>query len=381
MNKGFTALNKRIRKKVRPFLKGFKIKEYEILSKYRSEQLFVWGLKIIKWTLIAIIFYLLLPILFSIFPATRGIATTLIGYILYPLKTIGGGIVGYIPELITIAVVLTVTRYLLKVLKFIANEVSASKLEIPGFYSDWAQPTFNLLKILIVAFAFIIIFPYLPGSSSPVFQGVSVFLGILVSLGSSSAIGNIVAGLVITYMRPFKIGDRVKIGDVSGDVIAKTMLVTRVRTIKNEDITIPNSAILNGNTTNYSSSAKTLGLVLNATVTIGYDIPWKKVHESLVIAAKRTANIKNEPEPFVLQTSLDDFYVSYQINAYTDKSENAAKIYSNLYSNIQDVFNENGIEILSPHYRAARDGNAAAIPNEYMPEGYEVPSFNLKNNK
>jgi len=380
MNRGFMWLNKKLMEKGKRFIKGVKFKSYEFISAEKEENLVRWFLKVLKWIAIAFAVYLALPVVFSIFPATKGIASTLFGYILNPLQKFGGGLIGYIPELIAIIVIILVTRYFVRFLKFLSLEVEAGKLQIPGFYTDWATPTFNLLKIIIYAFSFIIIFPYLPGSDSPVFQGVSVFLGLLISLGSSSAIGNIIAGLVITYMRAFKIGDRVKIGDTVGDVIEKTMLVTRLRTIKNEDVTIPNSAIMNGHTINYSMSASNLGLILNSTVTIGYDAPWRKVHELLINAALKTEHIKDKPQPFVLQTSLDDFYVSYQINAYTENASMAAKIYSQLHSNIQDGFNEGGIEILSPHYRAARDGNTVAMPSDYLPPDYKPPSFNVKMN-
>ena len=240
------------------------------------------------------------------------------------------------------------------------------------------MPTYSIVKFLLYAFMFVLIFPYLPGSDSNIFKGVSVFIGVLFSLGSSSAIANMVAGLVITYMRPFKIGDRIKIGDVTGDVVEKTLLVTRIRTIKNEVITIPNSSVLNGNTTNYSSEAIEKGLIIHTTVTIGYDVPWKDMHQALIDAALRTNLILDEPKPFVLQTSLEDFYVSYQINAYTREAGKQALIYSNLHQNIQDVCNERGIEILSPHYRAARDGNMTTIPANYLPYDYKAPSFNVK---
>ena len=186
-----------------------------------------------------------------------------------------------------------------------------------------------------------------------------------------------VAGLVITYMRPFKIGDRIKIGDITGDVIEKTMLVTRIRTIKNEEITIPNSSVLSGNTTNYSTNANTQGLIVHTTVTIGYDVPWKDMHQALIDAALKTEFIMPDPKPFVLQTSLDDFYVSYQINAYTREASKQAVIYSNLHQNIQDICNERGIEILSPHYRAARDGNNITIPAGYLPKDYKAPTFGI----
>ncbi|MGB0166585.1 MAG: mechanosensitive ion channel family protein [Luteibaculum sp.] len=381
LNKGFTRLNLWLLKRGKKYIRGVSFKNYEFLAAEREEQVVRWLLQTVKWLSIALVVYLVLPVVFSIFPATKGIASALFGYVLYPLKKFALGILGYIPELITIIVIILITRYFVRFLKFLSEEVATGKLNLPGFYPDWAGPTFNLLKIIIYAFAFVIIFPYLPGSDSPVFQGVSVFFGLLISLGSSSAIGNIIAGLVITYMRAFRIGDRVKIGETSGDVVEKTMLVTRLRTIKNEDVTIPNSAILNGSTINYSSSAQSLGLILNSTVTIGYDVPWRKVHEQLIKAALNTEHIQAKPQPFVLQTSLDDFYVSYQVNAYTQEAASAAKIYSQLHANIQDAFNEAGIEILSPHYRAARDGNMVTIPAEYLPKDYKAPSFRVQTDK
>lgn len=190
-----------------------------------------------------------------------------------------------------------------------------------------------------------------------------------------------IAGLVITFMRPFKIGDRIKLGEMTGIVIEKTMLVTRLRTVKNEEITIPNSSVLSGNTINYSSISKNEGLILHTTVTIGYDVPWQDMHQVLIDAALRTKLVLAEPKPFVLQTSLEDFYVAYQINIFTQDPDKQALILSDLHKNIQDVCNEKGIEILSPHYRAARDGNTSTIPASYLPKDYKSPGFNVKINK
>ena len=227
-------------------------------------------------------------------------------------------------------------------------------------------------------FMIVVIFPYLPGSDSPVFQGVSVFLGFLFTFGSAGSLSNIIAGLVLTYMRLFKMGDRVKIGSISGDVIEKNMLVTRVRTTKNEIISIPNATVMNSHTINYSSDAPEKGLIMHSTITIGYDIPWRKMEEVLIKAALKTPLLLEDPAPFVLQTSLDDFYVSYQINAYTREPNKQATIYSNLHANIQDFCNEAGIEIMSPHYRAARDGNQSTIPADQLPKDYKAPSFMFK---
>lgn len=186
-----------------------------------------------------------------------------------------------------------------------------------------------------------------------------------------------VSGVVITYMRPFRIGDRVKIADTTGDVVEKTLLVTRIRTTKNVDITIPNAMVLGSHIINFSSSANEKGLILHTTVTIGYDVPWNKVHELLISASNETEHILKEPKPFVLQTSLDDFYVSYELNAYTNEPGKMARIYSQLHSKIQDKFNEAGVEIMSPHYGAMRDGNQTTIPENYLPKTYEPPAFKI----
>ena len=251
---------------------------------------------------------------------------------------------------------------MVRLIYYFTVEIEKGKLSLPGFYKDWAQPTYKIIRALLYIFMFICVFPYLPGSDSKVFQGISVLLGILISVGSSSSISNIVSGVVITYMRPFKVGDRVKIGEVEGDVIEKNLLVTRIRTIKNEDITMPNSTILNGGTINYSACAKEEGLILHTTISIGYEVPWNEVYKLLIDAAKSTANILHEPVPFVLQTSLDDSYVSYQLNAYTRTPNQMALIYSQLHQNIQNKFNAAGVEIMSPSYIAMRNGNKSTIP-------------------
>jgi len=368
INIGFNRLIDLILSKWHNYFSGIKIKDFELLSAEREERLLKVLMRFLKIAVIIVLLYLSLPLIFSFFPATEDLADILLGYITTPIKGIFSSFFGYMPELFTILIVVVITFYVGEFINFISGEVERGNLSIPGFYPDWAKPTFNLVKIIVYAFAFIVIFPYLPGSDSPAFQGVSVFLGLLISLGSSSAISNIIAGLVIIYMRAFKTGDRVKIGDTTGDVIEKTMLVTRLRTIKNEEVTIPNSAILNGNTVNYSVESNGPGLILHTTVTIGYDVPWRKVHELLINGALKVDTILKEPKPFVLQTSLDDFYVSYQINAYTEDSKKAAKSYSDLHSNIQDAFSEAGVEIMSPHYRANRDGGHLTIPPKYIPE-------------
>jgi small-conductance mechanosensitive channel len=333
---------------------------------------------IIKWLVFITIFYFTLPAMFFIFPFTKGWATLLIDWIWSPLVGIAHASVNYLPNLITICIILLITRYVIQILRYFTNEIKSEKLQIPGFFPEWAMPTFNIIRFILYVFMFIMLFPYLPLSESPVFKGVSVFVGVLLSLGSSNIIANIISGLVITYMRPFKIGDRVRIGTIEGDVIEKSMLVTRILTIKNEEITVPNSSILTGHTINFSTIAETSGIILHTAVTIGYDAPWRDVHQQLIAAARATRGITLKVEPFVLQTSLDDFYVTYEINAYTNDSHNIVSIYSELHQNIQDKFNEAGIEIMSPHYKSIRDGNSTTIPRNYLPGNYDPPAFKIR---
>jgi len=378
IGKGYSKLLLFINSKKDKWLKNLSYKDYTFLTAEQELQVVLFLVKIFRWFVYAVLLYITLPIIFSIFPFSRDWADALFHLIWSPFKGVLIAIWEYLPNLFSILVIYFVMKYVIRFVRYIFHEIEAEKLKLSGFHADWAMPTYSILKFLLYAFMFVLIFPYLPGSDSNIFKGVSVFIGVLFSLGSSSAIANMVAGLVITYMRPFKIGDRIKIGDVTGDVVEKTLLVTRIRTIKNEVITIPNSSVLNGNTTNYSSEAIEKGLIIHTTVTIGYDVPWKDMHQALIDAALRTNLILDEPKPFVLQTSLEDFYVSYQINAYTREAGKQALIYSNLHQNIQDVCNERGIEILSPHYRAARDGNMTTIPADYLPNDYKSPSFNVK---
>ena len=261
----------------------------------------------------------------------------------------------------------------------IAEKVKTGSISLSGFYPDWSMPTFNIIKVILYIFMIILVFPHLPGANSPAFQGISVFLGVLFSLGSTSVIANIVSGIVITYMRPFQIGDRIKMGEFLGNVIEKTPLVTRIKTPKNEIITIPNGNVMSAQTVNYTSSAEKYGLILYKTITVNYDIPWRKVHELLIEAGLNTPNVLSDPKPFVLQIALDDFYVEYQINIYTKEANEMANIYSNLHTNVQDIFIRENIELLSPHYRAQRDGSDVMIPKEYIRnDKFRTSPFNMQ---
>ncbi|MBN2355369.1 mechanosensitive ion channel [candidate division KSB1 bacterium] len=377
----FTTIFPRVYKKLKDWqgtrIRTLRLQKVEILSEERITYLLIMIFKGLRVFLTLILFYLSIPLLLSFFPSTRRWAAVIINYIMNPLQVVWNSVLDFLPNLFFITVILFVTHYVIRFVKFLFGEIRKGTITLPGFYRDWADPTFKIVRFLMLVFVAIVIFPYLPGSSSPAFKGISVFLGLLFSLGSASAISNIIAGTVLTYMRAFQLGDRVRIAETEGDVVDKTLLVTRVRTIKNVDITIPNAMVLGSHIINFSSSSQERGLVLHSTVTIGYDVPWRQVHELLLDAAAKTGYLLEEPAPFVLQTALNDFYVSYELNAFTDDPGKMAQIYSDLHQNIQDVFNSAGVEIMSPHYAAVRDGNQATVPTEYLPKDYKAPGFRI----
>lgn len=350
-------------------IKPVSIQGYELLDTQKQANLLVFVASIGRYIIMGLQLLITVPLIFIIFPQTEGLAYSLLSYIWNPVRIIFVGIIDYIPKLFTIIVIWYAVRYLIRLVLYLAREIEAGRLKFNGFYPDWAMPTFHIVRFLLYAFMIAMIYPYLPGSDSGVFQGISVFVGLIVSLGSSTVIGNIIAGLVITYMRPFKMGDRIKLNDTTGDIIEKTPLVTRIRTPKNEVVTVPNSFIMSSHTVNYTTSAREYGLIIHSEVSIGYDVPWRKVNQLLIEAALNTPGVVDDPRPFVLETSLSDWYPVYQINAYVREAEKMAQIYSDLHQNIQDKFHDAGIEIMSPHYMAVRDGNESTIPKEDVKEG------------
>jgi small-conductance mechanosensitive channel len=356
---------------------ALRIQRFEIVSAKRIADFLIGLVGILRIAVIVVLLYFYVPLVLSFFPWTAPFAGKIVGYVVTPLASAGRAVVGYVPNLFFIAVIVVITRFVLKFIRLFFDALERGAVVLPGFYTEWSRPTYKIVRFLVLAFVVVLIFPYLPGARSDAFKGVSLFLGALLTLGSSSAIANIVAGTVLTYTRAFQVGDRIQIGETVGDVIEKSLLVTRVRTIKNVDITVPNAQVLASHITNYSTVAQTGAIILHTTVTISYDVPWRKVHELLIAAARATEHILETPEPFVLQTSLDDFYVSYEINAYTDQPAAMARTYSELHQNIQDKFNEGGVEIMSPHYRALRDGNQTTVPADHVPARYEPPAFRV----
>ncbi|MCK8601067.1 mechanosensitive ion channel family protein [Desulfoferrobacter suflitae] len=354
-----------------------KIQSFELISTKRVAEILKALVRAGRFALWVITLYVFIPIVLSFFPRTREIVRTYLSYIIAPFNTILQGFLSFIPNLFFLGLVGLATRYVLKFTRLFFCEMERGRIAFSGFHQEWVQPTHKLLRLLIIVLAVVVASPYLPGFGSPAFQGISIFFGVLLSLGSTAAIANIVAGVAITYMRPFKVGDRVKIADTMGDVIEKTLLITRVRTIKNVEVTIPNSMVLGSHMINYSALAGEAGLILHTAVTIGYDVPWRQVHELLLVAARATPEILREPPPFVLQTALNDYSVSYELNVYTATASNLLKILSELHQNMQDKFNEANIEIMSPSYSALRDGNQPTIPEDYLPKTTVSKGFRI----
>jgi small-conductance mechanosensitive channel len=314
----------------------------------------------------------------GLYPATAGAAQRATQSTTQALATAIANVVAYLPNFFVLVILGAFTYIAIRAARALAEAIRDGMLEISGFYVEWATPTYELVRVLLILFALVVAFPYLPGGDSPAFKGISIFIGVLVSLGSGSAMANVIAGIILTYMRPFHLGDRVKIGDTIGEITEKSLLVTRIRSIKNVEVIVPNSTVLSTHVLNYSAMAKNRGLILRTTVTLGYDAPWRTVHDLLIRSALKTTFILAEPAPFVLQTSLNDFHITYEINAYTNEASQMMNIYSELHRNIQDGFNAAGVEIMSPTYLSLRDGNTVTIPEDKRPPGYTPPSFRVQ---
>jgi small-conductance mechanosensitive channel len=336
---------------------------------------------ILRWVLILALLEAYLTVTLGFYPSTREISLTTAGWVFSQLESLAKSGLDYLPNLVIIAVIVLVTSYLIRLIRLVFNQISKGDLKIPGFYPDWAKPTDKLIRALVLVLALIVVFPYLPGAKSPAFRGISIFLGVLLSLGSSSAVANTIAGVILTYMRSFLPGDWVQIGDNMGEVVERTLLVTRILTPKAEVITIPNSTVMGGAVKNYSTEAKKSGVIFYTSVSISFDAPWRTVHQLLISAALATKHVLRQPAPFVLQRSLDDFYVTYELNAYTNTPREVLNIYSDLHQNIQDKFNEAGLEICSPHFAALRDGNSIATPEQYIAPDYKPSGFRLNLNE
>jgi len=369
-----------IRRLIESLTPGIQIGNIEIVSSSKISFFWLRVLRMIRLFILFLLTFNYATFVLRLFPWTRVFGESILGYFSRSLELVLSSIGKYLPNAFIITIIIFVTYYLIRLIKPFFTAIERGNLIIPGFYTDWAKPTYNILLVIIIAIAAIVAFPYLPGFDSPAFRGVSVFLGLLLSLGSTSAIANVIGGIILIYTRAFRIGDHIQVGDVIGDLIEKNFLVIRICTPTNKIITIPNSSLLSSNVINFSISSRELNrnLIIQTTITLGYDLPWRKAHKTLIEAALETEHILKEPAPFVLQTRIDNFYISYQLNAYTNQPNLMVIIYSELHQNIQDKCNEAGIEILSPSYTSLRDGNTTTIPENYLPSDYVAPPFRVQ---
>ena len=307
--------------------------------------------------------YLFLQFVLGLYPWTRPLAARLLSIFLDPLQAMGAGILESLPGIAFVVILVLLTRYVLRLARLYFEGIERGTLTLNRFDREWALPTYKIARMLVIAFAVVVAYPYIPGSSSEAFKGVSILLGVMFSLGSSSVIANLMAGYTMIYRRAFKVGDRISLDNLTGFVTETRLMVTHLRTIKNEEIVVANSAILNSHVINYSTLAATRGLILHTTVGIGYETPWRQVEAMLLVAAERTPGLLKDPAPFVLQTSLGDFAVSYELNAYCNDPRAMGRLYTAMHQNVLDIFNEHGVQIMTPAYEGD-PGAPKVVPKE-----------------
>lgn len=337
---------------------------------------------VLAWAIGIVAAYVYLTFVLTRFPATRGWGEALGHYLVTTLARLGLGLLHAVPGLFTVVLIVLAARFGAKLVQTIFDAVARGRLVVPGIHPETAKPTRRIATALLWIFALIVAYPYLPGSESAAFKGVSVFVGVLVSLGSAGLVGQAMSGLVLMYSRAFREGDFILVGTVQGTVQSLNLLSTHLRTTKNEYVTLPNNVIVAGAVTNYSAPGRDREtLTIYSSVTIGYDAPWRQVHELLIAAARQSEGVLAEPEPYVLQRALNDWHVEYQVNAAISPGDahQLPELYSALHANIQDAFNQAGVEIMSPSYLALRDGNTPTLPNAQPPKtGW--PSFRVNVN-
>ncbi|MGB0165762.1 MAG: mechanosensitive ion channel family protein [Luteibaculum sp.] len=317
----------------------------EVLNKDRMQQLVLLSAKVLR-TLLAIIFiYLLIPTVFSFFPTTRDISRTLFAYIFKPINRFGKGLFEFLPELILIGLILVLARVAIRFFRFWSKEVGEGRLVLKGFYKDWAKPTFNLVRFVIYLVTVIVIVHNLPGANTPLFLGFLAFLGLAIALASAKSLSNFISGIFLTYMRSFKVGDRVRVNEASGVVSDKNLFITRIKTKSNEFITIPNSQMMDAYVVNYSASENDLGLVVYCEFWLGSEHSFNLLSEKLTQAALRADSIVDNPKPVLLITETKPGLIKYKLNAYTLNSGKLERIKSSLFRQVKASLEKEGINL------------------------------------
>jgi small-conductance mechanosensitive channel len=358
-------LIRRTKRRLEVRIRSMEAKSFRLLRATTISMIVDALLRLTRIAIAAILTYGYLALVLRQFPKTRPLADSALATVLGPVGDLGLAFVNQIPDLIALAVIILITRYALELMRLFFELIERREINLGTFEPEWAMPTYKVVRLLVVAFASVVAYPYIPGSHSAAFQGVSIFIGLILSLGSSSVIANIIAGYMMIYRRAFRVGDRIRVANTIGDVVDIRLLVTHLRSLKNEAITIPNTVILNSEVLNYSALAKSDGLILHMTVGIGYEVPWRQVEAMLLMAAGRVPGLLRSPSPFVLQTSLGDFAVNYELNVYCDQPLAMLPLQAELQRHVLDVFNEYGVQIMTPHYQLDPAGLKIVAPDQW----------------
>jgi small-conductance mechanosensitive channel len=326
----------------------------------------------LRFVVMLVLGFMWLEVVLGQFPWTRWLSDDMAAFFLDPLGDILVGIADYIPKLLFLVVLAFVARFGLRMMRLYFGAIERGTFNLPGFEPEWAIATYKIARVFVIGIALVMAYPYLPGAGSEALQGLSVFAGLVLSLGASSSVSNVIAGYITTFGRVLRVGDMIKVGDTTGTVSQIRLLTIRLRTVRNEEVTIPNGTLLNTNVINYSALSRDSGLVLQTEVGIGYEVPWRQVHAMLLEAANRTPILMTEPPPFVLQRQLGDFAIVYQLNVYKAEARALVRAYSDLHQNILDVFNEYGVQIMTPAYEGDPE-TPKIVPRE---QWFQSPASN-----
>lgn len=370
LRRGFRRLDAVIERRFQSRVEGLQAQSHHLIQAgqvWKSVHGLFQGLHVFAVLVAA---YLYVNFVLGLYPWTRPFAGSLLAMFIDPLRAMGAGLLGAMPGLVFVAILAIVTRYLLRFMRLLFTGIEQGTITLANFEREWAMPTYKVVRLFVVALALVVAYPHIPGSESEAFKGVSILIGVIFSLGSSSFIANLIAGYSVIYRRAFKVGDRIQVHDITGDVTEIRLMVTHLRTIKNEEITVPNSLIIGSHVVNYSMLAGSRGLILHTIVGIGYETPWRQVEAMLHLAAERTSGLLKDPPPFVLQKALGDFAVTYELNVYCDDPHNMERIYTALHQNILDVFNEYDVQIMTPAYRGDPE-RPKLVPKD---QWYAVPA-------
>jgi small-conductance mechanosensitive channel len=374
--RAFRRLRERYQARIERREITLRVQRWEMVSAERIQRTVKIALGLFHVIAAVVLIDIYVTLVLRLFPATEALSDRYFEFVAAPVIALWRAFVGYLPNALEIVVITALTLFFLKFLHIAVHALESGAVKIPGFYPDWADPTYKLVRALVFAFLLIRIFPLLPGADEQAFKAVSLFVGALLTLGSTAAVGNAIAGVVLVYTRSFQIGDWIRVGKTEGEVVRRTLLVTRLRTTGNEQVTIPNGEVLRDHVVNFTPAATQGRLGLTTTVTISYDVDWRTVDELLVTAAKATPKISSDPPPVVLQTSLDDHAVGYTLRAFTSGPPPLGGIRAALRQNILDAFHRAGVEIVSPGFSVIRRDEEPAMPPQSDAESTAEPTRN-----